>query len=283
MSLPDSGYIESDSDGDGVGDNADDLPNDPTETVDTDGDGIGNNADPDDDNDGVPDVDDDYPLGRFMDARPGHWAFTYIEALARAGITTGCGDGNYCPEGLVSRAQMAVFLLRAKYGSGYTPPAATGIFGDVDLGHWAVHWIEALAAEGITAGCGNGNYCQEASVTRAQMAVFLVRTFDLVTPGSLTLFRQSDSFFNPTFDEVLFPYASSATVAATVTGIPAPTTYTLDTFKLSAVEQPFTISSLSATDSTGSVVPFFSGLSEGTSILPGEKLTFVASYTFTSN
>ena len=58
-------------------------------------------------------------------------------------------------------------------------PAATGVFNDVDLSYWAVHWIEQLAAEGITSGCGNGNYCPEDPVTRAQMAVFLVRTFGL--------------------------------------------------------------------------------------------------------
>jgi len=95
------------------------------------------------------------------------------------GITAGCGNNNYCPGAEVSRAQMAVFLLRAKYGSGYSPPAATGIFNDVDTNHWAAHWIEALAGEGITAGCGNDNYCPVAPVTRAQMAVFLVRTFEL--------------------------------------------------------------------------------------------------------
>ena len=44
-----------DSDGDGVPDESDDFPNDPNETTDTDGDGIGNNADTDDDNDGMPD------------------------------------------------------------------------------------------------------------------------------------------------------------------------------------------------------------------------------------
>ena len=38
-----------DTDGDGVGDNADAFPNDPTETVDTDGDGVGDNADTPDD------------------------------------------------------------------------------------------------------------------------------------------------------------------------------------------------------------------------------------------
>jgi len=61
------------------------------------------------------------------------------------------------------------------------PVVATTItvFADVDQGHWAVHWIEQLAAEGITAGCGGGNYCPDAVVTRDQMAVFLVRTFGL--------------------------------------------------------------------------------------------------------
>ena len=44
-----------DSDGDGVPDNEDAFPNDPSESVDTDNDGTGNNADTDDDNDGMPD------------------------------------------------------------------------------------------------------------------------------------------------------------------------------------------------------------------------------------
>jgi len=44
-----------DTDSDGVPDDKDPFPNDPTEWRDTDGDGIGNNADPDDDNDGMPD------------------------------------------------------------------------------------------------------------------------------------------------------------------------------------------------------------------------------------
>ena len=51
-----------DSDNDGVEDNADAFPNNPTESVDTDEDGIGNNSDPDDDNDGLADEFDDIPL-----------------------------------------------------------------------------------------------------------------------------------------------------------------------------------------------------------------------------
>ncbi|MCK5686830.1 thrombospondin type 3 repeat-containing protein, partial [bacterium] len=50
-----------DSDNDGIADNADAFPSDPTETVDTDNDGVGDNADTDDDNDGVLDGDDPAP------------------------------------------------------------------------------------------------------------------------------------------------------------------------------------------------------------------------------
>jgi hypothetical protein len=115
----------------------------------------------------------------FLDVGAGDFAASFIEQLYADGITAGCGNNNYCPADEVTRAQMAVFLLRAKHGAGYSPPAATGAFNDVDLGYWAVHWIEQLAAEGITVGCGEGNYCPEDPVTRAQMAVFLVRTFGL--------------------------------------------------------------------------------------------------------
>ena len=51
-----------DTDGDGVGDNSDAFPRDYREQRDTDGDGTGDNADTDDDNDGVPDIDDGHPL-----------------------------------------------------------------------------------------------------------------------------------------------------------------------------------------------------------------------------
>ena len=165
-----------DSDGDGVSDSVDAFPDDPTETVDSDSDGTGDNADTDDDNDGIPDIDDPYPIGQFNDTRPDYWAFTFIEKLGGSGITGGCGNGNYCPSDTVSRAQMAVFLERGINGSSFSPPPAVGnVFGDVGVNDFAAAWIEKLSADGVTGGCGGGNYCPNDSVTRAQMAVFLLR------------------------------------------------------------------------------------------------------------
>ena len=116
----------------------------------------------------------------FGDVPSAHWAASWIEQLASEHITSGCGNGNYCPDSPVTRAEMAVLLLRAKNSQSYLPPAASGtIFSDVDLSHWAVNWIEELSAEAITGGCATGLYCPEKPVNRAEMAVLLIRTFSL--------------------------------------------------------------------------------------------------------
>ena len=117
----------------------------------------------------------------FNDVATSYWAAGWIKQLAAEGITSGCGTSVYCPDANVSRAQMAVFLLKAKYGSAYTPPAVGGStgFSDVATNYWAAAFIKQLAAEGVTSGCGSGTYCPDADVTRAQMAVFLVKAFNL--------------------------------------------------------------------------------------------------------
>jgi hypothetical protein len=116
-----------------------------------------------------------FSISSFADTTSDYWAWKYIESIYNAGITKGCGGGNYCPSASVTRAQMAVFLLKAKHGDSYTPPAAIGVFGDVLTNYWAAAWIEQLATEGITGGCGGGNYCPDSPVNRDQMAVFLLK------------------------------------------------------------------------------------------------------------
>jgi hypothetical protein len=107
----------------------------------------------------------------------------WIEELYALGVTGGCQASplSYCPDAPVTRAQMAAFLLKASLGSSYAPPNCTGlIFTDVPCtGGIFDPWIEDLASRGITGGCGAGAYCPSASNTRGQMAVFLVKTFNL--------------------------------------------------------------------------------------------------------
>ena len=118
----------------------------------------------------------------FEDVPSGSFAADWIEELAAQGITGGCQASPplYCPSNVVTRAQMAVFLLKAEHGKRFIPPPCAGVFPDVPCPDgFAVDWIERLAAEGVTAGCGGGAYCPDAPNTRGQMAPFLVKTFGL--------------------------------------------------------------------------------------------------------
>ena len=113
----------------------------------------------------------------FLDVPPSHMFYEFVEILAANGVTGGCQPGYYCPDNPVTRAQMAVFLLKAKFGSSHVPPPATGaVFGDVAANAFAAAWIEELASLGVTSGCGGGNYCPGSTVTRRQMSTFLLKT-----------------------------------------------------------------------------------------------------------
>jgi streptogramin lyase len=114
-------------------------------------------------------------LADFTDVPQAYPFHAYVESLVRAGVTAGCGGGDYCPSDPVRRDQMAVFLLKALHGSSYAPPACAGIFPDVPCPSPFADWIEELYGEGITGGCGGGDYCPSNPVRRDQMAAFLLK------------------------------------------------------------------------------------------------------------
>jgi hypothetical protein len=116
-------------------------------------------------------------LADFLDVDALHPFHDFVESIFRAGVTAGCSNGYYCESAANTRAQMAVLLLKGRFGPGHVPPPSTGtVFGDVHPGDFAADWIEELAALGITGGCGSGNYCPDAPVSRAEMAVLLLKT-----------------------------------------------------------------------------------------------------------
>jgi murein DD-endopeptidase MepM/ murein hydrolase activator NlpD len=125
------------------------------------------------------------PSGQtFQDVPPGMLGYPFIEDFVARGITQGCAAGpprRYCPTTPVTREQMAIFIERAL--GVFTPPTPSGqTFQDVPPGMLGYPFIEDFVARGITQGCAAGpprRYCPTDLVTRAQMAVFLVRAFNL--------------------------------------------------------------------------------------------------------
>ena len=117
-----------------------------------------------------------HPVGkRFSDVPADHAFYGHIEFLAQAEITTGCAPDRYCPEAPVTRRQVAAFLERTMRASNWTPATQSSSFTDVLGGSTFAGHVEALRTDGITLGCTGTTFCPEAPVTRAQMAVFVLR------------------------------------------------------------------------------------------------------------
>jgi uncharacterized repeat protein (TIGR01451 family) len=108
----------------------------------------------------------------------------WIEELSRRAVISGCGPSTYCPTAPATREAMAVFVLRTLDPTLF-PPACVppNLFLDVDENSPFCRWIEELANRGVVTGCGGGNYCPTADVSREQMSVFLAVTFSLVLYG----------------------------------------------------------------------------------------------------
>jgi CSLREA domain-containing protein len=120
------------------------------------------------------------PSQRFADVAPSNPFYNFIDRLAVLQITLGCGDGNYCPSSPVLREQMAAFIIRALHEPGYIPPTpGSQRFNDVPPSNPFYAHIEEMAVRNITLGCSATMYCPSDTVTRAQMAAFLVRAFNL--------------------------------------------------------------------------------------------------------
>ena len=130
---------------------------------------------------------------RFTDVSSDGFHAPFIERMAELGVTTGCGDRTaFCPDRIVTRAQMAVFLTRAFN----LDPGPDPGFTDVAADAWYYNQAAALAASGITVGCGDGTtFCPSQNTTRAQMATFLARALGLVDQPTTPAYKDVEVGF----------------------------------------------------------------------------------------
>jgi len=124
------------------------------------------------------------PSSPFTDVPPDYWAINYIKAVKDAGITKGCNppqNDRFCPEDVVTRAQMAAFIIRAIEGEP-TSYSTNPYFSDVPSTHWAFKYIQRVKERNIAQGyAGTNLYGPEDNVTREQMAKMLI--MGLVSQG----------------------------------------------------------------------------------------------------
>ena len=151
--------------------------------------------------------------GPFVDLLPNVHAAD-INALAAAGITLGCDTNLFCPLDPVQRDQMASFLARA---FDLAPAPDSGFLDVPDINPHTAD-IDAIAAAGITLGCGPGLYCPTDPVLRDQMASFLSRSLDL-EPSYIRL---------PLYEGLPLTCTKDGLICSATFSIPYRTTYRLD-------------------------------------------------------
>ena len=121
-----------------------------------------------------------------------------LDAVAGRRITaaTECGRGRICHEDGISRSVMAVWFGRALLRAEPSTVQASR-FADVDIGGkhaFEAPHIERFADLGITAGCATEplRFCPDRTVTRAEMATFMLRALDLEVPDEPAGFTDVD-------------------------------------------------------------------------------------------
>jgi hypothetical protein len=163
--------------------------------------------------------------GSFADVSSASPFYRFIETLLHNGVNNGCGGNAYCPLAAFTRDEMARSLLLARHGAGYAPPACGApVFADVPSTSPFCPWIEELARRGVVGGCGGGNYCPTAAVSREQLPVFVLRTLDpAFTPPACGAPRFADVPASSPFCRWIEELARRGVVGGCAAGIYCPT------------------------------------------------------------
>src|SRR5262249_53569445 len=123
-----------------------------------------------------------------------HPFYKKIETLFHNGVTAGCASRMFCPDGDISRGQIAIFLAKTlAHGENNLPESGTvgdaayacvdgglSLFVDVKPTDYFGRHVHYLAAQNVADGCADGKFCPDDVVSRLEMASFIAR--GLVAP-----------------------------------------------------------------------------------------------------
>ncbi|MFB9273906.1 InlB B-repeat-containing protein [Cohnella cellulosilytica] len=106
-----------------------------------------------------------------------------LQAVKLPAYMTGLHGGRFNPDGLLTRAEVAVILYRLLQEEGFQPAAAGPFFPDVTAGLWHAEAIAAVSGAGIMPGNAEGKFQPAAKMSRAEMAAIIVRWKGLSAQG----------------------------------------------------------------------------------------------------
>ncbi|MHA7965096.1 choice-of-anchor L domain-containing protein [Paenibacillus sp. CAU 1782] len=114
------------------------------------------------------------PTTGFADVAATHWAAGYISVAVDMGLMTGYPDGEFKPERVISRAEMASFAARYEKLSFTEHEGAVSPISDVD-NHWGASAIDAVVASGIMTGYEDGTFAPNRELKRSEAVTIINR------------------------------------------------------------------------------------------------------------
>lgn len=118
----------------------------------------------------------------YTDVLPGYYAKGSIEKLAALGFISGYADGTFKPDKEITRAELAMFLVRSMGAD--TTAVKDRVFKDIPQDHWSAPYVKTAVSLGLITGYPDGKFRPNWPITRAEVAVVLSR-FDNFPKTSL--------------------------------------------------------------------------------------------------
>jgi len=114
-----------------------------------------------------------FPDSERTEANKPHWARGQIAYLATLGIVEGYPDGNFYPDNLVTRGELATWLAKVKKLP--ATPLTQDVFFDVPKEHWRAPYIKAATEAGVIAPYSRDTFGIDEPVSRAEATALAVR------------------------------------------------------------------------------------------------------------
>jgi len=144
---------------------------------------------------------DSVPNPNFSDIKPGDFGYKEVAQAVEMGIINGKANNRFDPNGNLTRAEMAIILVRAYEMSGIYPKG----FSDVSTSSVAYWYISALAANNITIGYPDGTFKPSLTINRGQFSAFMARILEpSFQPSNMEV---ADTYLEAVFDFDIIDYA----------------------------------------------------------------------------
>ena len=155
---------------------------------------------------------DSNPAKTFNDIS-NHWAKSSIEILASKSIIKGTPEGNFNPDGVITRAEFTAILARALE----LPVSNATPFSDVSSSDWYSNTVAAAYNAGLVSGTSATTFEPNATITREEMAVMLVKAYQKLTGSSVNA-GKADYADENDFSAWASSYIDTATALKLVNG-----------------------------------------------------------------